>query len=272
MIDLHTHTAASDGRLTATDLVRHAWLAGIRVLAVTDHDTLGGLDAAARAASAFGLRLVEGVEVTAIERDRDVHVLGYFVSRAHAGFQAFLSAQRDARIVRVREIGSALTKLGAPIDVDRILAADPGGDVAVGRPAIAAALVAAGHVRTPREAFDRFLGTRGAAFVPRLGPTVVEAIAKIHEAGGLASLAHPAHNRADERIAEWKAAGLDAIEAYHSDHDAVALDRYLQIAARCNLAVTGGSDYHGDERAERARLGRVTLPDAEFDRLCRLRS
>lgn len=272
MVDLHTHTAASDGRLPATDLVRQAWLAGIRVLAVTDHDTLGGLDEAARAASEFGVRLVPGVEVTAVERDRDVHVLGYFVDRAHAGFQTFLALQRDARVTRVREIGHALARLGAPIDVDRILAADGEGDAAVGRPAIAAALVEAGHVRTPREAFDRFLGNRGAAFVPRSGPTVVEAIARIHESGGLASLAHPAHNRADDRIAEWKSAGLDAIEAYHSDHDAVALDRYLQLASRLGLAVTGGSDYHGDERAERARLGGVTLPDAEFERLCRLTS
>jgi len=272
VIDLHTHTAASDGRLTATDLVRHAWMAGIRVLAVTDHDTLGGLDEAARAAADFGLRLVDGVEVTAIERDRDVHVLGYFVNRAHAGFQAFLSSQRDARVARVREIGSALTKLGAPIDVDRILACDGETDVSVGRPAIAAALVEAGHVRTSREAFDRYLGARGAAFVPRLGPTVIEAVAKIHDAGGLASLAHPAHNKADHRIPEWRSAGLDAIEAYHSDHDPVAIDRYLQIAARCDLAVTGGSDYHGDDRADRARLGRVTLPDAEFERLCRLTS
>jgi hypothetical protein len=245
-------------------------MAGIRILAVTDHDTLGGLEEAEQAASAFGLRLIGGVEVTAVERDRDVHVLGYFVDRAHAGFQAFLAGQRSSRVARVREIGRVLTTLGASIDVDRILATDA--DVAVGRPAIAAALVEAGHVRTPREAFDRFLGTRGAAFVPRSGPSVVEAIAKIHEAGGLASLAHPAHNRADDRIAGWAAAGLDAIEVYHSDHDAVALDRYLQIAGRCNLLVTGGSDYHGDERAERARLGRVTLPDAEFERLCRLRS
>lgn len=272
MIDLHTHTAASDGRLTATDLVRQAWMAGIRVLAVTDHDTFGGLDEAARAAAQFGLRLVDGVEVTAVERDRDVHVLGYFVDRAHAGFQAFLASQRDARVARVREIGRTLTRLGAPIDVDRLLAVDGEGDVSVGRPAIAAALVEAGYVRTPREAFDRYLGTRGAAFVPRSGPTVVEAIAKIHDAGGLASLAHPAQNRADDRIAGWKSAGLDAIEVYHSDHDAVALDRYLQMAARLELGVTGGSDYHGDERAERARLGRVTLPDAEFDRLCRLKS
>jgi 3',5'-nucleoside bisphosphate phosphatase len=272
VIDLHTHTAASDGRLTATDLVRQAWLAGIRVLGVTDHDTLGGLDEAERAAAEFGVRLIDGVEVTAVERERDVHVLGYFVDRAHAGFQAFLAAQRQARVARVHEIARALAKLGAPIDAERILAGNGDGDAAVGRPAIAAALVAAGHVRTAREAFDRFLGTRGAAFVPRSGPTVVEAIEKIHEARGLASLAHPVQNRADERIEEWATAGLDALEVYHSDHDAVAVDRYLEIATRLQLKITGGSDYHGDERADRARLGRISLPEADFERLCRARS
>jgi predicted metal-dependent phosphoesterase TrpH len=271
VIDLHTHTAASDGRLTATDLVRQAWQAGIRVLAITDHDTLGGLDEAARAASQFGLRLIDGVEVTAVERARDVHVLGYFVDRTHGGFQAFLASQRDSRVTRAREIGRALASLGAPIDVDRLLSKSAEADVAVGRLSIAVALVDAGHVKTVPEAFDRFLGNRGAAFVPRTGPTVVDVIGRIHDAGGVASLAHPVHNRADDRIAEWKSAGLDAIEVYHSDHDGVARDRYLQLAAQCNLAVTGGSDYHGDERAERARLGRVTLPDAELERLCRLR-
>src|SRR5262249_44132462 len=112
----------------------------------------------------------------------------------------------------------------------------------------------------------------GAAFVPRTGPTVVEAIAKIHEAGGLASLAHPVQNRADERIEEWAAAGLDAPEGYHSDPDAVAVDRYLEIAGRSHLKVPRGSDSHGEERADRAKLGRVTLPQAEFERLCRARS
>jgi predicted metal-dependent phosphoesterase TrpH len=272
VIDLHTHTVASDGRLTATDLVRQAWVAGIRVLGVTDHDTLGGLAEAHRAAEQFGLQLVDGVEVTAVEHDRDVHVLGYFVDSEHAGFQGFLADQRNARVARVREIADTLTRLGAPIDVEQILADEAGEESAVGRPAIAAALVRAGHVRTTREAFDRFLGIRGAAFVPREGPTVADAIVSIHGAGGLASLAHPAQNRADARVEEWASRGLDALEAYHSDHDAVAVQRYLTLAARLNLAITGGSDYHGDERAERARLGRVQLPEQEFERLCRLRS
>jgi 3',5'-nucleoside bisphosphate phosphatase len=271
VIDLHTHTQASDGRLSPTDLVRQAWTAGITVLGVADHDTMGGLAEARRAADSFGLRLVDGVEVTAVEHGRDVHVLGYFVDAGNAGFRQFLKTQRDARITRAREIGAALARLGAPIDVDALLKSEDA-DSALGRPAIAAALVNAGHVRSTREAFDRFLGTGGAAFVPRTGPTVVQAIAHIHDASGIASLAHPLQNRADQRIDEWAAASLDAIEVYHSDHDPEAVERYRSIAARLGLAVTGGSDYHGDDRADRARLGRVNLPSDEFERLCRLRS
>jgi predicted metal-dependent phosphoesterase TrpH len=271
VIDLHTHTQASDGRLSPTDLVRQAWTSGIAVLGVADHDTIGGLAEARRAADSFGLRLVDGVEVTAVEHGRDVHVLGYFIDVADAAFQGFLKSQRDARVTRAREIGAALDRLGAPIDVDALLRSEDA-DSALGRPAIAAALVNAGHVRTTREAFDRFLGTGGAAFVPRSGPTVVQAIARIHAAGGLASLAHPLQNRADERIDEWAAAGLDAVEVYHSDHDADAVARYRSIASRLQLAVSGGSDYHGDDRADRARLGRINLPRDEFERLCRLRS
>jgi predicted metal-dependent phosphoesterase TrpH len=270
VIDLHTHTAASDGRLPPQDLVREAWTAGIRVLAVTDHDTLGGVAAASQAAAHFGLRLITGVEVTAIESGRDVHVLGYFVDAEAADFGRFLAAQRAARVTRVREIGARLEALGAPVDVERLLTDDPGHDGAVGRPAVAAALVQAGHARTAKDAFDRFLGTRGAAFVPRVGPGVADAIVTIHAAGGIASLAHPFLNRDDARIAEWARGGLDAIEVYHSDHDAVAVARYRALAGSLGLAVTGGSDYHGDDRAERARLGRITLPVDDFENLERL--
>lgn len=267
MIDLHTHTQASDGRLSPRDLVRQAWLAGIRVLGVTDHDTIGGLAAASSAAHEFGVRLVDGVEVTAIEESRDVHVLGYFMDLTDEPFVSFLAAQRQSRVTRIREIGERLATLGAPVDVEALLSGRDGGEYAIGRPALAGALVAAGHVRTISEAFDRFLGHDGAAFVPRSGPTVKDAIAALHAAGGLAVLAHPAISKCDRRIAEWAEAGLDGLEVYHSEHDAEASARYRQLADSLRLAATGGSDYHGDDRAERTRLGRVTMPEDDFERL-----
>ena len=128
-------------------------------------------------------------------------------------------------------------------------------------------LVAAGHVRNKTDAFDRFLGSDGAAFVPRRGPSVIDAIAALHRGGRPRGARAPAISRCDQRIAEWAEAGLDGLEVYHSEHDAEASARYRQLAESLNLAITGGSDYHGDDRAERARLGRVTTPQEDFDRL-----
>ena len=264
MIDLHTHTDASDGRLPAADLVRHAWMAGIRVLAVTDHDTMGAVRQATEAAVTFGLRLIPGVEVTAIEDGADIHVLGYFIDPDEPTFARFLAVQRRARVDRLREIGVRLAALGAPIDIEALLAARDGKEDAIGRPAIAAALVAAGHARSTADAFDRYLARKGAAFVARSGPSVPEVIDSVHTAGGLVVVAHPGVNGRDDRIPVWAEAGLDGIEVYHSDHDHVAVTRYRTMAVELGLAITGGSDYHGDERADRARLGRASLPPEHF--------
>lgn len=266
MIDLHTHTNASDGRLTSHELVQRAWMAGIRVLGITDHDTIAGLASGRQAAAAFGLTLIEGVEVTAVENARDVHVLGYFVDPADASLAAFLARQREQRTARVTEIGARLARIGAPIDIPRLLASREARE-AIGRPAIAAALVAAGHATSQADAFDRFLGERGAAWVPREGPSVAQVVDVLHRGGAVVSLAHPALNRCDARIREWAAAGLDAIEVFHSEHSPDDVARYQSMAVELNLAVTGGSDYHGHDHGARAHLGSVTLPPEELDRL-----
>jgi len=266
VIDLHTHTDASDGRLTSHELVERAWKAGIRVLGVTDHDTVAGLPAARQAAAAFGLTLVDGVEVTAVERGRDVHVLGYFVDPGNADLSTFLARQREQRTARVREIGARLERIGAPIDVARLLASREAKE-AIGRPAVAAALIAAGHATSQADAFDRFLGERGAAWVPREGPSVAQVIDLLHGIRAIVSLAHPGLNRCDERIPEWAAAGLDAIEVFHSEHSPEDVTRYRALAATLNLAVTGGSDYHGYDHGSRAHLGSVSLPPEELERV-----
>lgn len=270
MIDLHTHTDASDGCLTSRELIERAWKAGIRVLGVTDHDTIAGLESARDAAAAFGLTLIDGVEVTAVEHGRDVHVLGYFVNPADPALGAFLARQRNQRTARIREIGVRLERIGAPIDVERLLSSREARE-AIGRPAVAAALIAAGHATSQSDAFDRFLGERGAAWVPREGPSVVEVIEVLHAAGAIVSLAHPALNRCDQRISEWAAAGLDAIEVYHSEHSPDDVTRYRSMAAALALAVTGGSDYHGHDHGARAHLGSVSLPPQDLDRLKALR-
>lgn len=267
MIDLHLHTTASDGRLSPGELVARAHAVGIAVMSVTDHDTVAGLDEVRRAAEPLGITLVDGIEMTSVHDGRDVHLLGYFIDPADTDFGVFLHAQRRRRVERLREIGARLARLGAPVEVEKLIARatrNPG--ASVGRPLLARALVHAGHVTTLREAFDRFLAAGRAAFVPRSGKTPAEVVALIHRAGGLASMAHPGVTRQPAVMASLVGAGLDAVEVYHSDHSAEVIRDLQQFAAEQRLLVTGGSDFHGDDSRDRP-LGRVTLPAADFDRL-----
>ena len=263
MIDLHLHTTASDGALSPPELVAKARAAGLSIFSITDHDTTAGCEAAATAARAAGLELVPGIEITAVADHRDVHMLGYFIDSASPALRRFLDSQRQDRVRRVREIGARLHQLGVPIDVEPIVAsASRGGSV--GRPQLAAALVAAGHVATRNEAFDRFLAAGGRAFVPRHGARPEEVIEIIHDAGGIAAIAHPGVTRRDDLLPALVDAGLDALEAVHSDHDAAEEARYRAVARELRLAVSGGSDFHGPDGHRIGVLGQVTLPAADF--------
>jgi 3',5'-nucleoside bisphosphate phosphatase len=266
VIDLHLHTTASDGRLAPAALVARARAAGITTLSVTDHDTVAGLEEAR--AAAHGLTFVDGIEITAVDREKDVHVLGYFFDPRDPDLATFLTAQRADRVRRVADIAARLAALGAPIDttaLTRRAAACPG--VSIGRPQVADALVAAGHVGDRRDAFDRYLGAGGPAFVPRYGASPEEVIAIIRRAGGLASLAHPVLVRNDALIPRLAVAGLQALEVCHADHDAAMERHYRQLAVAHGLAVTGGSDFHGDSEHHPAALGAVHLPADDFARL-----
>ena len=267
MIDLHLHTTASDGRLTPVELVARVREAGITVMSVTDHDTVAGLGDARRAAEDSGVAFIDGVEVTAVHDGRDVHILGYFVAAADAAFNRFLSEQRARRVARVREIGARLALIGAVLDTERLIARaarKPG--ASVGRPAIARALVRAGHVTSVQEAFDRFLAAGRPAFVPRTGQPPKEVVRIIQAAGGVTSMAHPGVTNQPALMASMAAAGLDAIEVFHSDHSPDTQRQLQAFAAEHDLLVTGGSDYHGDDSRDRP-LGRSTLPAAELERL-----
>ncbi|HEX6323376.1 MAG TPA: PHP domain-containing protein [Vicinamibacterales bacterium] len=268
MIDLHLHTTASDGLLTPEALAARAAAAGVTVMAVTDHDTVAGLDRAQAAAAARGIRLIPGIEITAVEHGRDVHVLGYFFDRAHRPLAEFLDGQRADRRRRLQAMAARLAALGMPIDIDDVLARHAGH--AVGRPAIAQALVRGGHVATIAEAFDRYLGTDGAAFVPRQGAAVGGVVKVIRDAGGLASLAHPGLLRDPsllDRLVDDGAAAPDAIEVFHTDHDDAVTARLLALADARGLLVTGGSDFHGDAAGRAVGLGRIALPADRFERL-----
>ena len=265
MIDLHAHTTASDGRSTPRELVNRAVEVGITTLAVTDHDTMAAVAETAALAAAAGLGFVPGIEITSVSRGKDAHVLGYFLSPEAPGLSELIADQRRRRVERAREIGRRLEQMGAPIDVDALLAsAGERSGKAIARPQIAQALIAAGHVATVAEAFDRFLGENCAAYVPHTGAAPAEVVRLIVAGGGIASLAHPGHLKQDDVIPELVDAGMAALEVYHSSHDEPATAHYLQIARRHSLAVTGGSDYHGEGVRRAEFFGVVNLPDHEF--------
>jgi predicted metal-dependent phosphoesterase TrpH len=271
VIDLHTHTTASDGRCSPAELVHRAADAGVTVLSITDHDTVAGCEAARRACHDARVEFIPGIEITAVVDGADVHVLGYFIDLHSAGLLGFIAEQRLRRIERARLMIDRLAAAGIVLDADAILQPaldDP--SKAAGRPWIARALVAAGHVADTSEAFDRWLTRGRPAFVERLGVLPEEVFARIHVAGGVASLAHPALTARDDLIPQFAAAGLDALEAYHTKHDLAATTRYLALAAQLGLVVSGGSDYHGDDTHGAGAPGSVSLPRPEYERLAGL--
>jgi predicted metal-dependent phosphoesterase TrpH len=270
LIDLHTHSTASDGKCSPEELAARAAAAGVTTLALTDHDTLAGCAAAAAACARLGIEFVPGIEITAVADGRDVHVLAYFFDVDSPSLHTFLGQQRRHRVERVREILARLATHGIELDADVILEPaliDP--TRAVGRPWIARALVEGGYVSSVGEAFDTWLGRGCPAFVARVGAGPAQVFDEVHQARGLVSLAHPVLVKRDEWIPQFAAAGLDALEAFHSDHDESATTRYLACARELNLLVTGGSDFHADDEHGGRGPGSVSLPREYFDELKR---
>lgn len=267
MIDLHLHTTASDGRCSPQELVDRAGAAGVTTIGVTDHDTTAAIHAATAAAGSRGIEVIPGIEITAVDEGRDVHILGYFIDPVDVQLAGFLAGQRMQRVTRVQAIGDRLTQLGVPVDVMPIVArAMEEGGYSVGRPQIARAMIAAGYVADTREAFERWLAAGRPAFVPRAGAPPEAVMEIVHAAGGIASLAHPGQTGVDARIAVYAESGLDALEVFHPDHDKPSTDRYRRIAAQLNLLVTGGSDFHGDP-SHGWEPGAVSLPLDDWLRL-----
>ena len=259
------HTTASDGRLTPVELVERAAAAGLTTISVTDHDTVAAIDEVTAAAAAHGIRVIPGIEITSIDDGRDVHMLGYLFDKSSAKLSQLLVEQRALRVSRVREIAGRLAALNMFVDAERVIAAAaarPGSSV--GRPQLARALVRAGHVESVQQAFDLWLATGRPAFVPRTGPGPATVIDAIHEAGGVASFAHPGVTKRDDLIAPLVDRGLDAIEVYHSDHTPEDVAEYRNLAIRFNALISGGSDFHGESptkgRPQRSTFGVIQLP------------
>jgi predicted metal-dependent phosphoesterase TrpH len=261
------HTTASDGRLSPDALVLEAAAAGCRTIAVTDHDTVAAVSAVAAAARVAGLGFVPGIEMTAVDRGRDIHILGYFIDTNDAAFDAFLVEQRTLRRLRVTEMAARLADLGVPVDLDDVVAAAAESGRSIGRPAVAAALVAAGHARDVQDAFDRYLAEGRPGHVPRIGAEPVAIVEWIRRAGGFASIAHPGKYGRDDLIPQLAEAGMAAVEAFHPDHADSDVARYRELAGHLGLAMTGGSDYHGPGTGRAAALGRVGLSEDAFHAL-----
>jgi predicted metal-dependent phosphoesterase TrpH len=265
-VDLHTHTTASDGVLTPRALVRLAVRHGVRVLAVTDHDSTDGV----REAREEGLlhpplAIVPGLEINCDVEGGEVHVLGYYVDVEAPWFQAFLREQREERRARIYRIADRLAELGLPVDPDEVFALVREGSP--GRPHVAQVMVDRGHVRSVREAFDRYLHTGGPASVPRKRLTPVEAVKVIRRAHGVPVLAHPGLSGKDEIVPELVAAGLMGIETYYLEHSAAQVAAYKAMCARLDLIATGGSDYHGIANGRTNPPGTPPVPMAVHDEL-----
>jgi predicted metal-dependent phosphoesterase TrpH len=261
-VDLHVHTTHSDGAYTPAQVVDLARRSGLAALAITDHDTLGGVSAAREAAAGSSIEIVAGVEITAEYRQRELHLLGYFVALDHVGLTAALADIRRHRLQRFREMIERLRGRGVSLeDAEQRVQGSPD---ALGRRHLAEMLVRTRRVATVREAFLRYLGDRGGVAVPKKRLPVAEAAALVRHAGGVAAWAHPAYDCTREQLTELRDLGLGAIEVEYPD---VRRSRTLELrdwAGRLGLAVTGGSDCHGPGRR---CVGSCTISNAEFAKL-----
>ena len=280
LIDLHVHTTASDGSVAPVDILNLARRDGLKAIAITDHDTVAGVNAALGAGIPPGLGFVTGIEISAarpaaIAGKGSFHVLGYGLEPAHRELNHHLVTLQHARRQRNPEILLRLGALGMPLTMEEVLAV-AGGKGQIGRPHIAAAMVAKGQVGTIDEAFDRFLGTGKPAYVDKYRLACDQAIGLIRAAGGLAFLAHPgllnlgSPQAYEALVADLVAMGLEGLEVFYPEHDPAQTAFFATLAGRFGLLASGGTDFHGTAKPQiRLGCGRgdFTVPDDVFTAL-----
>jgi hypothetical protein len=272
LIDLHSHTDASDGTFSPAQLIEEAARVGLRHLAITDHDTFDGNDAAAPFAREAGIELLCGIELsTKLLEGRSVHLLGYFFSQdLLTEFRAWILGMQAARRDRNERLIQRLQSLGFDITLKEVQARGRG---LTARPHFAQVMVDKGYVATLQKAFDDYLDESAVGYVYRQEPSFAEGVAMIRKAGGIASLAHPIRVRGDVAalMPQLRRDGLNAIEAYHSDHEPSDTEKYLALAREHDLLVTGGSDFHGAAKPGLAlgtgRNGNLKIPEGLLETL-----
>lgn len=278
-VDLHLHTTHSDGRLSPAELVRLCAERGLKVISISDHDSTEGIPEALEAAGAFpDLTLIPGIELSTDIPGSEVHVLGYFVDYENDGFQRILTGFRDGREERARGMVENLKGLGIHVSWDRVVELSDGG--AIGRPHIAHAMVEAGIVQYPKDAFDLYIGRNGPAYAERLKLTPEDAIKLLVENGALPVMAHPTYSASksdrgdveemEEILTRLKTAGLVGVEVHYGDYSAEIVARLASLAERLGLIPCGGSDYHAAGNPGEPEPGTVGPPMETFEALRRL--
>jgi hypothetical protein len=255
-IDLHTHSTASDGSRAPGDVVREAKRIGLAAIALTDHDTLDGIADAVRVGEETGVRVVPGIELSAVEGDVETHILGLHLTNTR-DMEADLVALRSMRLTRAERIVVRLNELGVRLELASVLQQAAGG--AIGRPHVARAMIAEGWAVDFRDAFDRYLGNGRPAYVGKDRLAISDAITLIHRAGGIAVLAHPAHGGTRERVESFVRAGIDGVEVRHPSHSSEDIARLLALVDHFGLVPSGGSDWHGAAEGSRV-LGMMHVP------------
>lgn len=262
--DLHLHTNFSDGTYTPEELASQAGKHKLAAIALTDHDTVEGCKRAADACKALEIEFIAGTELTAEQDDTEIHILGYFLDTANEKLLSQIAKFQAVRRNRILEMVAKLNALNVPLRADDVFAI--ANCRSPGRPHVARALVKAGLCSSLDEAFERFLKKHRPAFVPKAKISARVAIDLIHQAGGLAVMAHPGLNRTDEVIPDLVEAGLDGIECFHTKHSTAISEHYLEIADKYHLLVTGGSDCHGMSKGK-PLIGTVRLPYQHVEKL-----
>jgi predicted metal-dependent phosphoesterase TrpH len=262
--DLHLHTNFSDGTYTPEELAGHAARCGFKAVALTDHDTMEGCDRMGAACRERGVEFIPATELTAEHNAYELHILGYYLDSQNARLQTELARFQEVRQQRIVQMVTKLNELGVPIKSDAVFSL--ANCRSPGRPHVARSLVQGGWCSSLDEAFERFLRKGKPAWVPKFKVSALDAIALIHQAGGVAVLAHPGLNHNDDLIPDMVDAGLDGLECFHTKHSTTMTQRYLEMAEQLHLLVTGGSDCHGMSKG-RPLIGSIKIPYECVERL-----
>jgi len=255
--DLHIHTTASDGEYSPQFVVRAAKAQGFSAIAITDHDTLSGLEEALEASREVGLELITGVEISTVWEGKEIHILGYLIDQNDERLNAKLTEMKNSRSERIKKMVAKLKSLGYDIHISEVT--EISGPGAIGRPHIAKVLLEKGYVKNIKEAFLKLLSPGCPAYIPRYKITPQEAITLILAADGIPVLAHPGVNPDDKLIPYLKELGLLGIEVWHPEHNSQAIDKYYNLAKAYGLLMTGGSDWHGSNKDLEFSLGSIKI-------------